>query len=119
MTLPSSCRVCGIVGKSLCDYHKQLEDKKRFAVLSQQPHNREYDTTEYRTNRQTLIEYTWRFHIPCWICLQSFDSVNDISADHYIPLSRGGTNDISNLKPAHKQCNTHRGKGHRVELYPR
>jgi 5-methylcytosine-specific restriction protein A len=38
----------------------------------------------------------------CWICgLPGADSV-----DHVIPIARGGTNDESNLKPAHMfPCN--------------
>ncbi|MFD6469381.1 HNH endonuclease [Streptomyces goshikiensis] len=31
------------------------------------------------------------------------------TADHVIPLSRGGTNDISNLRPACAPCNFSRG----------
>jgi 5-methylcytosine-specific restriction endonuclease McrA len=32
--------------------------------------------------------------------------------DHYIPLSRGGTNHVSNLRLAHRSCN--RAKGSQV-----
>lgn len=31
------------------------------------------------------------------------------SADHLVPRSRGGSDDLSNLRPAHKRCNSRRG----------
>lgn len=33
----------------------------------------------------------------------------DFTLEHLVPLSRGGTNDISNLYPAHKRCNKMKG----------
>lgn len=37
----------------------------------------------------------------------------DKSLDHKMPVSKGGTNDISNLQIAHLRCNQR--KGNRVE----
>lgn len=108
MTLPSSCRKCGQVGKSLCDRCKSIQDQSKLAVLSSR-HNNEYNTHDYRANRQTLIKITWENHIPCWLCGLPFANRSDISADHYILLSHHGTSDLDNLRPAHKSCNTHRG----------
>jgi 5-methylcytosine-specific restriction endonuclease McrA len=34
---------------------------------------------------------------------------NDVSVDHMTPLSRGGTNFISNIVPAHRRCNSSKG----------
>ncbi|MFD2840105.1 HNH endonuclease [Populibacterium corticicola] len=31
------------------------------------------------------------------------------SVDHLIPRSKGGTNDMGNLRPAHQRCNSRRG----------
>jgi 5-methylcytosine-specific restriction endonuclease McrA len=31
------------------------------------------------------------------------------SADHVVPVSHGGTNDLANLEPVHPTCNTSRG----------
>ena len=33
------------------------------------------------------------------------------SVDHVVPLSRGGTNDLANLKLAHLRCNLAKGDG--------
>jgi 5-methylcytosine-specific restriction endonuclease McrA len=32
-----------------------------------------------------------------------------VSADHIIPVSLGGTDDVSNLAPSHLKCNVKRG----------
>ena len=32
-----------------------------------------------------------------------------VSVDHIIPRSKGGTDDIANLRPAHPRCNSRRG----------
>lgn len=33
----------------------------------------------------------------------------EATLDHIVPLSKGGTNDISNLQLAHKKCNWEKG----------
>lgn len=43
----------------------------------------------------------------CWLCHQPIPGLP--SADHVIPRSRGGTDDIENLRPAHPSCNYARG----------
>lgn len=42
----------------------------------------------------------------CWVCL----STKDLCVDHIIPVSRGGTNDISNLTTLCRSCNASKGK---------
>lgn len=32
-----------------------------------------------------------------------------LTLDHIVPVSRGGTNDANNLRPAHRGCNSKRG----------
>ena len=43
----------------------------------------------------------------CWLCGHPIDGLP--SADHVIPRSRGGSDDIENLRPAHPSCNYSRG----------
>jgi len=40
----------------------------------------------------------------CWYCGRELASVFDV--DHMIPISRGGTDEIGNLFPSCKSCNT-------------
>jgi hypothetical protein len=59
---------------------------------------------EYRRNRQTVLAGD----PPCALCGQpGADTV-----DHITPVSRGGTNELANLQPAHRSCN--RAKGGQV-----
>lgn len=48
-----------------------------------------------------LIEYGTRCHL-CGL-------PGATTPDHIIPRSKGGTNDIANLRPAHASCNYSRG----------
>ncbi|WP_200209119.1 HNH endonuclease [Micromonospora coerulea] len=94
----NTCSICRTliplgVG-SRCTKHKP----KRNHTLSRQ--QRGYDA-EYQRNRVTLLAEDDR----CWLC----GRYGANTADHVTPLSRGGTNDLSNLKPAHKACNSGRG----------
>jgi 5-methylcytosine-specific restriction endonuclease McrA len=36
--------------------------------------------------------------------------------DHVIPVSKGGTNDLQNIRPAHRSCNSARGNRGPVQL---
>jgi hypothetical protein len=42
-------------------------------------------------------------------CLQPFKSREDITFDHWIPQSKGGTWEIENLRLMHKRCNAVKG----------
>lgn len=63
---------------------------------------RPYRDRDYRNKRARIL----RASDVCWICgLPGADSV-----DHVVPLDRGGTNDPSNLRPAHMHpCNRAKG----------
>jgi 5-methylcytosine-specific restriction endonuclease McrA len=41
----------------------------------------------------------------CRYCMKDGKATGDISIDHVIPKSRGGTNDLKNLVTACYQCN--------------
>lgn len=45
----------------------------------------------------------------CFICKSSFTHKDKITIDHWIPLSRGGSWDLNNLRIAHKKCNAWKG----------
>lgn len=56
-----------------------------------------------------------RDHLICQICLEATDPLADPSSDwfpsldHIVPRSRGGSDDIGNLRTAHRWCNSVRG----------
>ena len=41
----------------------------------------------------------------CYLCLEPFESKSDITIDHLIPRSKGGSDEITNLRLAHEHCN--------------
>lgn len=41
----------------------------------------------------------------CHLCLKPIETKEEYSVDHIIPRSKGGTNDLDNLRPAHRKCN--------------
>jgi 5-methylcytosine-specific restriction endonuclease McrA len=41
----------------------------------------------------------------CGICRRPVMRIHDMTIDHIIEKSKGGTNDISNLQIAHAECN--------------
>lgn len=51
----------------------------------------------------------------CWLCHRPIDldaprrGPLGLSVDHVIPRSKGGTNALDNLRPAHLHCNSKRG----------
>jgi 5-methylcytosine-specific restriction endonuclease McrA len=44
----------------------------------------------------------------CWLCGAKFNWHGEITIDHAIPKSRGGTNHLHNLRLAHAKCNHRR-----------
>lgn len=64
---------------------------------------------EYRRNRATLKLLTQESNDCCWRCFKPFrDDFSDFTADHVEFKRQGGSDALSNLKPAHKSCNSAR-----------
>jgi len=59
-----------------------------------------YSTAEYKRNRKLILE---QGQYICHYCNGIADT-----ADHIIPVSQGGTNELSNLLPACRSCNSTR-----------
>lgn len=50
----------------------------------------------------------------CWLCKQPLARA-DMTIDHVVPRSKGGGNEHSNLRAAHKHCNELRGNGEKYQ----
>lgn len=61
-----------------------------------------------------MADYAWAAGLPCVICDRPFERRADITCEHLIPLRRGGSNDLGNMGPAHKGCNSGWSKGART-----
>jgi len=51
-------------------------------------------------------ELLWRHGRYCAICGKKIHSLDDLTVDHIIPLSKGGKNEIENCQLAHRKCNS-------------
>lgn len=76
-----------------CSYLHEKGRRPSFAA-------RGYDA-EYRRNRRTLLAD----HPTCAIC----GAAPATTADHVVPRSHGGSNQLANLRPACGPCNSGRG----------
>ncbi|MFJ3665409.1 HNH endonuclease signature motif containing protein [Streptomyces sp. NPDC090106] len=90
--LDSRCEPCSLAGA-------RRREKKRQATRPS-PRERGYDSEYRRARAATLAADP-----VCSICRRSPAT----TADHKVPLSRGRTNDIANLRPACGPCNFSRG----------
>lgn len=61
------------------------------------------------SNRRRKLKLIAIFGRWCHICGKPIGKRSVVSVDHIIPKSEGGTNDIENLRPAHRGCNSKRG----------
>lgn len=93
MTVPLTCLDCGVVSKGRrCPRCERARQQQRNA----QPHRAAYRDPEYRAAVRGGL---------CHLCGEP----DADTLDHVIPLIAGGTNHYSNLRPAHRACNSSKG----------
>lgn len=51
----------------------------------------------------------------CAFCLKALP-VRGVNVDHYIPLAKGGTNELSNLRLLHERCNKRKSAKHPLDF---
>ncbi|MBR2741226.1 HNH endonuclease [Candidatus Saccharibacteria bacterium] len=57
-------------------------------------------------NNTIKLRLLWENGKRCAICGKMIESVDDLTVDHIIPISKGGKREISNCQLAHKSCNS-------------
>jgi 5-methylcytosine-specific restriction endonuclease McrA len=86
------CNNLALTGRDRCHPHHRAWERARNRRADRQG----YRDPAYRSAPKRGI---------CWLCgLPGADT-----RDHVRPLSKGGTNDPSNIRPAHRACNSARG----------
>ncbi len=64
-------------------------------------------TRAYRKARAAILSFADR----CSICGKLPTDNDPLVADHIIAHADGGSSEAHNLRPAHRSCNAHRGRG--------
>ena len=83
-----------------------------------------YNDHTYRKRNAALRAHVDRTGEPCWLCGQPIDLAlpythpMSFTADHVEAIANGGKL-LSELRPAHRRCNSSRGKKRVDELIPR
>jgi 5-methylcytosine-specific restriction enzyme A len=98
------CIRCGqhTANRSRCD---QCETSYLEAKYQARPPKPWYTDPTYRRNRAKLLARAQH----CEFCGTAGDKQNPLTADHLTPVSRGGTNNLDNLRPLCRSCNSRRG----------
>lgn len=77
--------------------------------------NPEYADATYRKNRKIVIDQWLKDQgpicpgLPGVVAPHALREGEHLTTDHLLPLSRGGTNDVENLMPRCRSCNSKRG----------
>jgi 5-methylcytosine-specific restriction endonuclease McrA len=68
--------------------------------------NRSRNAAGRRARKRTLLARDGGL---CWICGRAMPA-DDMSVDHVVELSEGGSNLLDNLRLAHGRCNSERSR---------
>ncbi|WP_083828460.1 HNH endonuclease [Parafrankia sp. EUN1f] len=90
---------------SRCKEHARARKRAQEARRARASNHARGYTREYRANRLTILATAPQCSVA--LCTTTADTV-----DHIVPLSRGGTNDLDNLRPMCSFHNTSRGNRH-------
>ncbi|MFC6353929.1 HNH endonuclease [Rothia nasimurium] len=83
-----------------------------------------YNNHAYRKRNAALKAHVGRTNEPCWLCGQPIDLMlpythpMSFTADHVEAIANGGKL-LSELRPAHRRCNSSRGRKRVDELISR
>jgi 5-methylcytosine-specific restriction endonuclease McrA len=98
------------------DYHKQKPEQSRQDARRRRARKRDVESGPY-TEQQVLDMYG----TDCHLCLEPIDLdaprtqgkgegwERGLHIDHLVPISKGGSNTIDNVRPAHGLCNLQKG----------
>ena len=98
--------ICHVVSESVLtkvEYRKALKDLE---IANKNRFNSYRKFADKYISNPKIRSQVWKKHgKTCLNC----GTTENISLDHVIPVSKGGMNDISNLQPLCKSCNSKKG----------
>ena len=94
-------------------YYRDAEFRDSVLDLS---HGRRADKLGLRSRKVALSYLADRDNWTCGICHRRVRPGQE-SIDHIVPLSKGGSHELSNVQLAHRRCNYQKGnRGHGDQL---
>jgi 5-methylcytosine-specific restriction endonuclease McrA len=85
---------------------------KEVRRVASQTHRAKYADVEGSYTTQEWIELKTKYDNRCLCCGRHESELDDpLQQDHVIPISKGGTNWITNIQPLCEKCNGMSGKG--------
>ena len=94
--------------KAINYYYRVIEPRKIKEDIKNGTIKRRKRSKANHDNLKMRLEVVELHGIICHICNKPIH-YTDFSIDHIIPISKGGTQDLDNLVPAHKVCNSQKG----------
>ena len=103
------CPTCEQTGKP-GEYHPECRDTCKHTVVNKRPKK---NINKASNNRINIYK---RFNGYCYYCNEKFD-IHHVTTDHFIPLSKGGSNRTSNKVLACVWCNRDKKNLSVLEFY--
>ncbi len=104
--IDNNSEICAKLGDAFVidENFKKIHREK--TVKPQQPKKSANENSAQRIifSKQTRQTVLTNYNYTCPICGKTL-SAGDVTIDHIVPLSRGGTNSLDNLRPVHSMCN--------------
>ncbi len=69
--------------------------------------------------RELRTSQWWKLQLSkglCYYCGQKFESLDDLTMDHVLPIGRGGRSTKGNVVPCCKNCNSKKGNRTPVDV---
>jgi len=92
--------------KYMLNYRKQYWQDNKFIVSTKTKANRNNRRTSGILTYKDIIYIYERDNYSCHYCSKKELSGLDLNIDHYIPISKGGTNELNNLVVSCHSCNS-------------
>jgi 5-methylcytosine-specific restriction endonuclease McrA len=100
-------RECGWCGTDFSVPARQVGRPRRFCKRSCR--QRSYESAQVRVTLKSVLELVDRVGSQCYICGVGLTVGVDLELDHVVPLSQGGPDSLSNVRPCCRRCNLEKG----------
>lgn len=105
-----------VEGTNKSGRYNSLDDLVSLSIGEKNPPEAEIKVKRINLKKQKAL--LWEQSHVCFSCGKEIETFDQATVEHKIPLSRGGSNRLSNLALSHGNCNQVRGNDISVEMSP-